>query len=93
MSRIAAAVAAALEAQKRIPGPLRGYGFFGENDWWLFIAVMDNHTCMQCQDYADRGIFNGVDLRRLFPYLEVESENRVWANVHPNCRCFLVRMV
>jgi hypothetical protein len=75
----------------------RGLTFFGRNDWWIFIAVMDDRTCPQCRPKEGMP-YMGVELRGIFPYLRIIGPNMIAGLgvddrglVHPNCRCFLVR--
>ena len=78
--------------KKWIPEELTSVTFFGENDWWFFFPLIDARTCERCQEFGERREFSGADLRSTFPNLEIENANRIWANVHPNCRCFLIRI-
>ena len=90
----AAAVAAVLacEAKKRVPSGQRpGVTYFSMWDTWLFQAVMDERTCQLCLHYETAYEWHGDQLRSEFPYLEIMDEMTIKANVHPNCRCYLVR--
>jgi len=92
MSQIAAAVASILEARTHIPPALKGtVTFFGHGDWWIYHAVMDDRTCQLCQDYAEGDMVNGSFVRSAFPRLEIQDENTIKVNLHPNCRCWLER--
>jgi len=53
--------------------------------------VFDDRTCERCLPHA--GLYAGNDLRVAFPYLEIIDEDLIYANVHPRCRCYLVRTV
>lgn len=89
MSELIKAVVSAIiihEAQKRKP-PDIAISFFGEHDLWFYNAVMDDKTCQACKELDEVGKFKGAHLRRYFPYLEIETDTRIKANVHPNCRC------
>lgn len=91
-----------MEAVKRIkpehrhePGPTAT--FFSELDVWLYVEVMDAKVCLVCRRNARwsdmYGGFKGDHLRANFPYLEIVDVNTIKANVHPNCRCFLLRKI
>jgi len=54
---------------------------------------MDNRTCPACNEMDRVGKFIGLHLRRYFPYLEIVDVDTIKANVHPNCRCYLVRQL
>ena len=86
------AVIAHQEANQRIPRPQRpGVTYFSVHDTWLFQAVMDNRTCDLCLHYEVANEWRGDQLRTEFPYLEIVDELTIKANVHPNCRCYLMR--
>jgi hypothetical protein len=94
MSSLAAAVAVALEAKKRIDFPTRsGVTFFSVKDQWLYVAVLDGKTCDLCRSHEDKGTFLGNELRRTFPDLEVIDEDMIQVHAHLNCRCFLIRFI
>ena len=85
-------VEAVEEARKRIPvGQRPGITYFSVYDVWLFQAVQDTKTCSLCNHYETWGEITGNMLRHEFPYLEIMDENTIKANIHPHCRCFLVR--
>jgi len=86
------AVIHAIEAIKRKPPELATITFFGAHDYWHFRAVIDARTCDVCER-LDRRTFDGIHTREDFPYLEIEDENTIKANVHPNCRCYLFRVI
>ena len=84
----------ALGALKRRPEPERPYlTYFSYEDVWLFQEVIDEKTCEECRRYAEHEEWHGNHLRANFPYLEIEDANTIKANVHPNCRCYLVRLI
>ena len=84
-------VEAVSDARNRIPLKYRGIvTFFSEYDLWLFESERDQKVCVPC-DVFDGGVFQGTDLRTLFPYFEIVNENEIAANVHPNCRCKFTR--
>lgn len=96
------AVEAVQKAQRRIEPehrhrPGETATFFSEHDIWLYVAVMDAKVCEACrrnEDWNDRyGGFRGTHLRAHFPFLEIIDVNTIAANVHPNCRCYLVRLL
>jgi hypothetical protein len=80
-----------VEAVTRIPMAY-DVTFFSKEDRWQYEAVMDDRTCPACNEMDYAGTFTGNHLRRSFPYLEITDADRIKANVHPNCRCYLVRM-
>lgn len=76
-----------------IPEALQGKAtFFSYDDIWQFIPSWDAKQCEECGEFA-LGIpfMSGAQLRASFPYLEIEDENTIAANVHHNCRCKLFR--
>jgi len=83
-------------AQKRVPTPreLPGLTYFSVHNVWLYQEVSDHKTCQLCRDYAEqnKGEYRGNHLRSIFPYLEILDVGTIKANVHPNCRCLLVRL-
>ena len=85
----------ALGALKHIPEPRELYGltYFSIHDIWLYQEVSDHKTCELCRRYAEHEDYHGNRLRMLFPYLEILDEYTIAANVHPNCRCVLVRYI
>jgi len=66
-------------------------------DIWLFQEVVDERTCELCRRHAEHEDYHedyhGDRLRGLFPYLEIMDYGTIRANVHPNCRCYLVRLL
>jgi len=82
-----------IESLPRIEKPFRfGVTFFSEKDLWRFQAIVDAHTCEQCSRFEEHGEWHGNHLRLSFPFLEIVDENMIQANIHPNCRCYLVRV-
>lgn len=85
----------AVEATKRIhPRSIATLGkatFYSEQDVWLFQGVLDTKICPVCQTAVDIGEFRGNHLRMDFPYHEIVDVDTIDANVHPHCRCTLVR--
>jgi len=85
----AVAVAAVIEARKRINFDT-AKTFYGANDRWHFIAIVDDRTCTHCMD-KDGQEYTGSYLRSFLPYHVIDNEDTIRANVHPNCRCILLR--
>ncbi len=83
----------AVSAYKRIPEGYETYTFFGHNDMWNYVAVFDDRLCDECENYLEIGIFNGDKLRDVFQRLVIADENTIMLNVHPNCRCYLIRVI
>lgn len=79
-----------MESTKRIPTGAHS-SFFGEFDLWSYLAITDDRTCSSCI-MLDQGIYMGWDLRALFPYLLIASDDQILPRVHPNCRCTLLRV-
>lgn len=67
--------------------------FFSILDLWKYNAIMDTRVCELCRQYEDFEEFNGAMLRTFFPNLEIVSVGLIMANVHPNCRCYLERVI
>lgn len=85
-------VEACIEAQKRIPLHLTGTSFFGIHDFWYYLAIMDDRTCPTCKIFS-KGVFQGSDLRAIWPYLEIIGEDEILPRVHSDkCRCILLRV-
>lgn len=75
-----------------IPEELRGNRYFSVSDLWIFIPHYDVKLCENCAEFALGVPFiPGNQLRSIFPWLEIKDENTIAANVHPNCRCELIR--
>jgi hypothetical protein len=90
--QVTRAVQAVIDASW-IPEALRGKAvFFSTNVIWQFIPSWDAKQCPVCGEFA-LGIpyLSGSQIRRIFPYLTIENEDTINANVHPNCRCQLLR--
>ena len=90
----AAAVAYLTEQQEKkwIPPDLK-IPFFGKYDIWMYDAVLDSKLCDLCLEFEKTPRYLGNELRSNFPYLEVVDANTIKANVHPNFRCVLHRIV
>jgi len=71
----------------------RDLTYFSLFDHWDLQAQWDERLCVWCKRMEQVGIYNGDVLRRWFPYLEILDMNTIAANVHPNCRCLLVRII
>jgi hypothetical protein len=90
------AIVEAVKATRRIKPEHRGEfnaTFFSRLDFWTYHAVFDTKLCDRCAEHAKTKMFAGSDLRRIFPNLEIIDVNIIAANVHPNCRCFLMRQL
>jgi len=89
------------ESLQRIPQPQRsGVTYYSELDTWLFHAIMDTRTCDLCRHYEDMEEIRGDQLRLEFPYHVILDENTIVGPapdgsglVHPNCRCYLTRLL
>jgi len=98
--RAVEAVQAVQKAKKRKPPTRPGVTFFSEADTWLFNARADTKVCRLCRLYEQWGEIRGDQLRTEFPYLKIIDENMIAGSepdgrglVHPNCRCFLTRLL
>ena len=67
--------------------------FFSEKDVWLYVAVTDDRTCMECRQWESDPQFTGNMVRSFFPFLEIVDTDRIEVHNHPNCRCYLERVV
>ena len=84
-------VEAATDAKHRIPLEYRGkLTFFSDWDLWRYVSKMDQRTCLACLEH-EHGLYQGSHIRLLFPYLEIIDEVTIAPNIHPNCRCLLLR--
>lgn len=82
-----------VDALQRKPEEYRILSFFGEYDLWLYVPVYDERLCEKCEAHAKTQVFRGPELRSTFPYLKIVDEDKIMANVHPNCRCELYRII
>ena len=82
-----------VDAVQRKPEEFKRQSFFGEYDLWLYVAVYDERLCKRCEALAKRQVFRGTELRSLFKDLEIHDEDLIFANVHPHCRCQLLRIL
>lgn len=65
--------------------------FYSRNDLWYYFTVnASDEPCDECSQH-DNKLFLGISLRSMFPWHTINDENIVKPNVHPNCRCFMVR--
>ena len=88
-------------ALKRRPEPQRrAVTYFSIEDVWLFQARSDTKVCPVCLALEDEYEFPGNHLRGRFPYLQILDMNTIGGSgpggtglVHPNCRCYLVRLL
>lgn len=97
MMQAVAAVAAVLEARKRINIDTNKT-FFGNYDFWMYIAEGPLDTnCDTCMT-LDGQDFVGMQLRSMFPDLVVMDEDTIYPNVHQTlwgtetCKCVLRRL-
>lgn len=72
--------------------------FFSRRDEWWFDGVLDAKICVACREMDWIRDFNGVHLRRDFPWLSIIDINTIGGPgpnstglVHPHCRCRLRR--
>ena len=84
-----------VEAAKQRLDPRRrkSLTYFSVHDVWLFQARSDTKVCPVCDQHDATEEFRGNHLRAQFPYLEVVDLFTIKVNVHPNCRCFLSRLI
>ena len=74
-----------------IPSDLKGLStFFSEYDVWDY-GITNVNTCKVCEGNMV-GVYQGHELRSLFPYLVVMDEDTIAPHVHPNCACVLNRL-
>ncbi len=57
--------------------------------YWMYVAVMDERTCMDCDRYS-AAVFTTAEVHRFFPFATEVSYDLMYPDVHPNCRCLLV---
>ena len=63
---------------------------------WRYVAITDDRTCKACMKwhgkvFVTQDEHNPVELWDLFPYGELVDPLHFKPNVHPNCRCIIVR--
>ena len=86
--------AVAVDAVPRIPHPQRrAVTYYSVFDHWLFDATLDSRVCELCRACEEIGTFRGDQLRTWFPSHEIVDENTIRANMHPHCRCYLLREI
>lgn len=88
--QVARAVQAVID-KSWIPEELRGPSYFSSLDEWQFLKSDSPNMCPVCEGY-DLDLYGGYDIRELFPYLGLQTENLIYPRVHPNCLCTLVRV-
>jgi hypothetical protein len=86
-------VVKAVDAVKRKPTEYKRQSFFGKLDLWAYVAVYDEKLCEKCWAFAKQQVFRGSELRGKFPYLEIHDNDLIYVNVHPHCRCYLLRII
>jgi len=94
VSKLNDAVFAAIvvhDATQRKP-PNSTVTFFGRYDLWMYHAVLDDKLCDLCLAHEKHPRYLGWHLRLFFPYLKYVNDNKLMANVHPHCRCYLTRV-
>lgn len=81
-----------------IPEDLRGKAsWFGLYDFWTYEDEKGETECEYCKTYAGE-IFDGNQLRSVFPDLTIISEDLILPNVHwtlwhtDTCKCQLKRV-
>ena len=65
-----------------------------ESMLWRYEAVGDERTCPECA-VLDGEVFEVEDLSELesmFPYGRFASSTLFYPNIHPNCRCRVIRI-
>ena len=93
MSQKLIQIVEAVKAVQRIPSDVADVTFFSESDVWLYNAIVDERLCDRCHAAQEIGVFLGDEIRRLFPRLEIMTAMLIMVNLHPNCRCFLYRLI
>ena len=83
----------AVNSLRRIPEEYKPQTFFGEHDLWIYVPIYDEKLCPTCEAHARDLVFRGSELRSKFKYLKIIDDGRIYANVHPNCRCELYRVI
>lgn len=98
--RVVQSVQALQKARQRKIPTRPGVTFFSENDVWVYDARADTKVCPTCRIAETIEHFRGNNLRINFPNLVILDENTIGGPepgggglVHPNCRCFLHRVI
>ena len=92
--RLAVKLVRLVEAVRRIELPrVKGVTYYSVHDVWVYQAVMDTRICPTCSVAERIDEFNGNALRINFPHHKILDVNTIEANVHPNCRCYLIRKI
>ncbi|MEM3617886.1 MAG: phage minor head protein [Candidatus Bathyarchaeia archaeon] len=58
---------------------------------WQYVAVVDERTCEQCLS-NDGMIYSWEEVQQLFPNISPAGPDAYNVNMHPNCRCQLVKV-
>jgi hypothetical protein len=80
-----------VEAKKRVPDEYAGTSFFSKLDLYQYIAITDDRTCKKCMTY-DKMVLPGDYIRAYYPDLVIIGQDQILPQVHPNCRCTLLRV-
>ena len=68
--------------------------FFTSYDYWaLHLVNAKTGPCGKCQYYSGVGVLTGDLLQGMFPYLKVVDDNTIKCDIHPNCKCYLTRVL
>ena len=72
--------------------------YFSVHDHWQYFEQSDMRVCGTCHFNSTNGtvdtdVFSGDWLRNLFPYLMLSGADRIEVLQHPNCRCYLKRVM
>lgn len=68
---------------------LFGEFLYESTRYWMYVAVMDERTCMRCDQYS-AAVFTTAEVHRYFPFATEVGHDLIYPDVHPNCRCLLV---
>lgn len=58
---------------------------------WQFVAIVDERTCEQCLSH-DGMVYSWEEIQQFFPNISSASPDVYNVNMHPNCRCQLVKI-
>src|SRR5665647_3664719 len=68
--------------------------FFTSYDYWeVHLVNNERGPCGKCQYYIGVGVLTGEWLQGMFPWLKIVDDDEIKCNIHPNCQCFLKRVL
>jgi hypothetical protein len=82
----------AVQVVKAVQQP-SGTSWYTHEDIWLFRPVFDDKVCDVCAGYEAEAQWHGDEIVLEFPDHMIVDADRIKVNIHPNCRCYLERVI